>query len=481
MYAILPAFVSAIFLGFGLYVLVTKGVTRISTSFFLLCVTTFAWQGTWAFLFQAEHPDVALLLAKVGYLFIIFLPTCFYHFITEVSERRTERPLLLASYGLSLVLAVLVLTGGEVVSGFYTYFFGAYPKAGRLHPLHVAQTVLLACRSGWLLLAARRGATGEKRKRLDLCLVSLGLYSLAAVDYAANYGYAFYPPGVVFIGASLGILAVTIVRYDLMHPFSLAATVAHEVRTPLTTIRLQAEEMGRAWPELLAGYRLAVAHGLYEDRMRPGQLERAAGLVDSIRREIEGTHTVIDMELASVTLERLDRRSFTAQSLRHCVDAALARYPFLAGERERVTVGPIDPAWCFPGSETLLVYVLFNLLKNALQAMRASPAAHIEIAVLQEHGSWLLRFRDTGPGIPPEVLPRIFDPFFSTKAHGSGVGMGLAFCRRVVEAFGGRIQCESVRDIHTTFLLRLPDAHAGSQAAPRRRPAGQTASGAGTA
>ncbi|WP_454721472.1 MULTISPECIES: ATP-binding protein [Cupriavidus] len=482
MYAILPAFVSAIFLGFGLYVLVTKGVTRISTAFFLLCVTTFAWQGTWAFLFQAEHPDVALLLAKIGYLFIIFLPTCFYHFIVEVSECRTERPLLLASYGLSLALAILVLAGGEVVSGFYTYFFGAYPKAGPLHPLHVAQTVLLACRSGWLLLAARRGATGEKRKRLGLCLLSLGLYSLAAVDYAANYGHAFYPPGVIFIGASLGILAVTIVRYDLMHPFSLAATVAHEIRTPLTTIRLQADEMERAWPALLAGYQLAVAHGLCEERMRPGQLERAAGLADAIRREIDGAHTVIDMALASVTLERLDRHSLTAQPLRHCVDSALARYPFLAGERERVAVAPIDPAWCFRGSDTLLVYVLFNLLKNALQAMRASPGAGagIEIAVLPGRGQWLLRFRDTGPGIPPDVLPRIFDPFFSTKAHGSGAGMGLPFCRRVVEAFGGRIQCESVRGVHTTFTLRLPDAHAGSRA-PRGRPAGRAASGAGTA
>ncbi|QOT74871.1 sensor histidine kinase [Cupriavidus basilensis] len=479
MYAILPAFVSAIFLGFGLYVLVTKGVTRISTSFFLLCVTTFAWQGTWAFLFQAEQPDVALLLAKVGYLFIIFLPTCFYHFVTEVTECRTERPPLLFSYGLSLVLAVMVLTGGEVVSGVYIYFFGEYPKAGRLHPLHVAQTVLLACRSGWLLLAARRNATGEKRKRLDLCLVSLCLYSLAAVDYAANYGYAFYPPGVIFIGVSLGILAVTIVRYDLMHPFSLAATVAHEVRTPLTTIRLQADEIGRAWPDLLAGYQLAVAHGLCKDRMRPGQLDRAAGLVASIQREIDGTHTVIDMALASVTLERLDRHSFTAQSLQHCVVSALERYPFLAGERERVAVGPIDPAWCFRGSDTLLVYVLFNLLKNALQAMRASGDGRIEIGVVQERGCWLLRFSDTGPGISPEILPRIFDPFFSTKAHGNGAGMGLAFCRRVVEAFDGRIQCESVRGVRTTFTLRLPDAHTGKGSAMRARPASQVpASGA---
>ncbi|SDD89050.1 hypothetical protein SAMN05216345_12036 [Cupriavidus sp. YR651] len=456
MYAILPAFVSAIFLGYGLYVLVTQGVTRVSASFFLLCFTTFAWQGTWAFLFQATHPDVALVLAKVGYLFIIFLPTTFYHFICEVTECRRERPALLASYGLSLILSVLLLTTSNVVSGYYVLFFGDYPKAGPLHPLHVLQTAILACRCGWLLMAARTNATAERRRRFNLCLLSLALYSLAAVDYAVNYGFAFYPPGVIFIALSLGILAVSVVRYDLMHPYSLAATVAHEVRTPLATIRMQAQEMARTFPQVVQGYRLAVEQGLIEDRLRPGQLERMCHLLEGITREVDGTSTVIDMALASVTLERLDRSTFAPHGLAACVDNALERYPFQPDERARVRLAAIDPAWRFVGSETLLVYVLFNLLKNSLYAIRAHGAGHIDITGGVEHNYYLLRVRDTGPGIPADVLPRIFDPFFSTKAHGKGNGLGLAFCRRVLEAFGGRIDCASVPGAHTTFTLRLP-------------------------
>jgi signal transduction histidine kinase len=456
MYAALPAFVSSIFLGYGLYVLVTKGVTRVSTSFFLLCVTTFAWQGTWVFLFQASHPDVALALARLGYLFILFLPTTFYHFIAEVTECRRERPLLLASYGLSLVLAVLLLTTNQVVSGYYSYFFGDYPKAGPLHPLHLLQTVLVALRSAWLLVAARHNATAERRKRYKLCLVAVALYSLAAVDYAVNYGAAFYPPGVVFVAASLGILAVSVVRYDLMHPYSLAATVAHEVRTPLATIRMQAQELARTWPQVLHGYQLAVQQGLYEDRMRPGQLERVSSLVGAITREVDGTSTVIDMALASDTLERLDRSSFAPHGIADCVHAALERYPFQGEERGCVQVRGIDQDWRFVGSDTLLVYVLFNLLKNALHAIRAAGGGHIDITGATEGQYHVIRFRDTGPGIPADVMPRIFDPFFSTKAHGTGAGLGLAFCRRVIETFGGRIECESVPAVHTTFTLRLP-------------------------
>lgn len=211
MYAIPTAFVSAMFVVFGVYVLITQGVTRLSAPFLLMCAATFAWQGTWTLLFQTQDPLTAGLLVRIGYFFILFLPTTFYHFVTEVAARRRETPVLLASYGLCLVLAVL-LPGNEVVAGYYRYFFGYYPRAGPLHPLHVVQTVLLAGRSGQLLLAARKKVGGRARRRLDLCLASLCLYSLAAVDYAVNYGYAFYPPGVLFIALSLGLLAITIVR-----------------------------------------------------------------------------------------------------------------------------------------------------------------------------------------------------------------------------------------------------------------------------
>ncbi len=73
----------------------------------------------------------------------------------------------------------------------------------------------------------------------------------------------------------------------------------------------------------------------------PVQLERMATVVEGITREVDGTSTVIDMALASVTLERVDRRSFAPHGLAACVDAALARYPFQPGERERVRLAPM--------------------------------------------------------------------------------------------------------------------------------------------
>ncbi|MEX3844515.1 ATP-binding protein [Paraburkholderia sp. BR10882] len=495
MYSILPAFVSALFLGFGVYVLLTEGFTRLSVPFALMCATTFFWQGTWAFLFQTSDPELSGVLVKVGYFFILFLPTTFYHFVTEVSARRGERPLLIASYLLSVLLAALLLLSDSVVDGYGTFFFGKYPKAGMLHPVHVAQTVLLACRSAWLLYAAR-GQTHahDRRKLLDLCFVSLGLYTLAATDYAVNYGLAFYPAGAVFIAISLGILAVTIVRFGLMRPYLIAATVAHEVATPLAAIGMHAEEIGNVLPELMRGYQLAVQHQLCVDGLYPGQSERLSSLATSIRRQVDSTSTVVEMSLASFTLDRLDRRSFETYPVRSCVNAALERFPFRTGERDMVEVAPIDAQLSFSGSDSLVVFVLFNLLKNALFAIHAEMAersdrvsdyvGRVEISATSEAGFCVLRFTDNGCGIPADILPRVFDPFYSTKAHGRGAGMGLTFCRRVAEALGGTIACESEPHVYTTFTIRLPEPGTSADRAlhdapakPRRFPAGQDFAG----
>ncbi|WP_028227843.1 sensor histidine kinase [Paraburkholderia ferrariae] len=486
MYSILPAFVSAQFLGFGVYVLLTEGVTRLSVPFALMCVTTFIWQGTWAFLFQTSDPELSGMLVKLGYLFILFLPTTYYHFVTEVTARRGEKPLLLASYGLSAVLAVLLVFSNWVVDGYGTFFFGKYPRAGLLHPLHVVQTVVLALRSGWLLVAAHRQTHArDRRKLLDLCLLSLCLYGIAASDYAVNYGVGFYPAGAVFIAVSLGILAVTIVRYGLMRPYLLAATVAHEVATPLAAIGMHAEEIGSVLPELMRGYQLAVQHQLCVDGLYPGQSERLSSLATSIRRQVDSTSTVVEMSLASFTLDRLDRRSFEICPMRSCINAALERFPFRPGEREMVSVQPVDISLRFSGSDSLVVFVLFNLLKNSLFAIHADGGkGRVEVGAHRDNGFCVLTFRDTGPGIPAEVMPRIFDPFFSTKTHGRGVGMGLAFCRRVAEALGGTIACESVPGVQTTFTMRLPEPGSPADRAlhdmpgrPRRWAAGQDYAG----
>jgi two-component system cell cycle sensor histidine kinase/response regulator CckA len=75
--------------------------------------------------------------------------------------------------------------------------------------------------------------------------------------------------------------------------------------------------------------------------------------------------------------------------------------------------------------------------------------------------------RDTGTGIPPEILPRLFDPFFTTKEEGQGTGLGLAICKRIVDQHHGALEVESEVGEGTTFCVTLPVRPPSEQRAPR--------------
>ncbi|MDH4032646.1 MAG: PAS domain S-box protein, partial [candidate division Zixibacteria bacterium] len=98
-----------------------------------------------------------------------------------------------------------------------------------------------------------------------------------------------------------------------------------------------------------------------------------------------------------------------------------------------------------------------NLLVNALDALEEVTARQIRVVASEEKGVVRIRFIDTGPGIPSEHRPRIFDPFFSTKPT-RGTGLGLAIVKRIVELYGGRIDLEPMVDKGSIFVIFLKSA-----------------------
>jgi signal transduction histidine kinase len=114
--------------------------------------------------------------------------------------------------------------------------------------------------------------------------------------------------------------------------------------------------------------------------------------------------------------------------------------------------------------------VVLNLLTNARQAMPRGGRIIIRIASDAVAGTVDLTVRDTGTGIPPEILPRIFDRYFSTKqgpdASGKGsTGVGLSACREIIESHQGKIRVESSVGVGTAFTLKLPAAKADTTSA----------------
>ena len=105
--------------------------------------------------------------------------------------------------------------------------------------------------------------------------------------------------------------------------------------------------------------------------------------------------------------------------------------------------------------EKLISQVLINLVKNAFQANAENNKAQVVISSRTgENNRPEIRVTDNGPGIPPEILEKIFVPFFSTKAEGSGIGLSLS--RQIIRNHGGQISVDSEAGKGTIFRVSLP-------------------------
>ncbi|MDO8891661.1 MAG: HAMP domain-containing sensor histidine kinase [Sulfurimicrobium sp.] len=268
---------------------------------------------------------------------------------------------------------------------------------------------------------------------------------------------------VIAIGAVANYSAEVVKRERLRAMMAAASTVAHELRTPLLSIKAGAAGLKQHLPPLLQAYRMAREAGLPVEAVREAHLDSMRGVLERFEAEVDYSNIAIDMLLMNTKPFGFKEEAFADCSMAACVDIALRRYPF-ASERERGLV-----AWeegedfNFRGSELLMVHVLFNLLKNAVYHVAKAGKGRISIRLetLPEGGR--LVFRDTGPGIPARVLPHVFTRFYSWSwGHddGSGAGIGLAYCRSVMEAFGGSITCKSIEGEFSEFVLTFPAASA---------------------
>ena len=126
------------------------------------------------------------------------------------------------------------------------------------------------------------------------------------------------------------------------------------------------------------------------------------------------------------------------------VSDVLARY--LCDKLDKVDEINIDP--------DRINQILLNLYLNAIEAMEPGGKLQVDISDSDENGSLNIQVSDTGKGIDKKDLPKIFDPYFTTKS--SGTGLGLAIAHNIVEAMGGTIEVKSEVGKGTAFTLRLP-------------------------
>lgn len=226
----------------------------------------------------------------------------------------------------------------------------------------------------------------------------------------------------------------------------LAGSIAHEIRNPFSKLNYHFERIDAD----MFGSDSTTLERFASDDMRKLYQE----LTESKKAVMLGTR-FIDAILSEINGNGISSDQFAYYSAGDLTVNALNDFNFQRDEdRERVTLVLADD-FMFFGSETLFSFVIYNLLKNASCYFDSHPDSRIEIRLYRRSGENHVVVSDTGPGISKANQARIFDDFFThNKKHGTG--LGLAYCKRVMESFGGAIHCVSVEGESTEFTLVFP-------------------------
>ncbi|HEY8342307.1 MAG TPA: ATP-binding protein [Calditerricola sp.] len=241
---------------------------------------------------------------------------------------------------------------------------------------------------------------------------------------------------VALLAASINRMADNLQAYRAQQSAFLT-DVSHELRTPLTYIQ---------------GYSEALTKGYGDEAQRRVMAETIHREASRLTRLLQDLFALVRMEEPTFSLER------KPVNLRETVEAVVARLtPAFEAKGVAVRVEEDNPLWV-EGDGARLEQVWFNLLDNALR--HTPPGGQVTVSLRREGGEAVVAVRDTGEGIPPEDLPRIWERLYRvdksrSRARG-GAGLGLAIVKRIVELHGGWVGAESEPGKGATFIVRLP-------------------------
>jgi len=207
----------------------------------------------------------------------------------------------------------------------------------------------------------------------------------------------------------------------------ISSAIAHDLRNPLNTISL----------------------GVYWLKMRLADTadERVRSRLLTIERELSRSDRIIKTLLAFARTGEPERGPVDVNELMDEVVEVIAPPPGVS-----VTTAPAPEVPVLSADRAQLFQVLENLVRNAIQAMPGG--GRITLSSEVTHGTCRLSVADTGPGIPEDAQETVFEPLVTTKS--TGTGLGLALCKRIIDAHGGRIWVESAPEQGAVFSIDLP-------------------------
>jgi two-component system CAI-1 autoinducer sensor kinase/phosphatase CqsS len=244
------------------------------------------------------------------------------------------------------------------------------------------------------------------------------------------------------MGLMLGFSSANLRRARLLNTLSTIGVMAHELRTPLATMNLMGD----------------VLRNLAQQDVSEAKRKKFEELSARLQNLVRCLNRQIDTQISNAQSIRLPREN-TALRATDLVQEVIANYPYRSSRERNCVRVQVQQDFCFMGSRTLFAQVLTNLLKNGLHALASASHApqpgDLRVDVGIHRGKGRIAVSDDGVGISHELQNRIFEPFYSSQA-GAGNGLGLTFCKNVVEAALGRLSVHSEPGLGAVFMIDLP-------------------------
>ncbi len=219
----------------------------------------------------------------------------------------------------------------------------------------------------------------------------------------------------------------------------MSAVVAHEINNPLAGI-LTYSKLLKKW----------IQHGITGDQQKQEAIESLELIATESKRCGELLHNLLSFSRTSpMNLSLSDLNTVVARTIRLAEHKAEMSGILLQVDLDR----QLPPLHC---DSAQIEQVALALVINAIDAMPHGGNLWVSTRTVADGAQIELQVRDDGIGIPPDILPHIFDPFTTTKEVGKGVGLGLAVSKGIVERHGGRIEVTSELGVGTTFQVLLP-------------------------
>jgi len=474
-YGLTSLFNGVVVLLVGFYLLSRQRQNSLYQSFMAFSASVGLWCIFYSFWQVQTSKDPALFCSRLLMLFCYFIPFSFLWFVLKLTGRPYRTWQSVALLAVPLFFAAFSFDPLMIRDVSPALNFNFWPRPGRLMNFYVPIFFTLILFSYWLLWKSY--LTAHKSQRWQIKWVSLSIlpgWIGGATNWCLWYDIPVPPVAHIFVGVAFLVLFYAIIRgrlfdvdviTDLIQEAKLSAlgimatSINHEVRNPLFVIKGLAEtllERPDTGPEKVKDIaQRAIA-----------QAERALEIIRNFSSYAKRQSS-----------KTFDKQSLDVKEVLESTVPLVCSELALDGIRLQVNV----PSKTMVSADRhSLEEIFINLIVNACQAMPHSPSkkskvngtspgnlqleenrcqgmpggGEIEISAKEEKAWLSIKVRDTGPGLAQEQLNRIFEPFYTTKA--AGTGLGLYVVKQLVEKNGGKVDVSSKEGLGTTFTLVFP-------------------------